>query len=135
MTEALIAGQTVPASTGDKEVAKIAIKGDQFVGSGSLDLTNKANFSVVDLKTNNLNELDFKSRKERVLSEYPGFESKITRIGQVFASSFISPESTGDIVFKAIKNNAFYILTHKDPFWKSMIKERMDGIFHAFNRS
>lgn len=47
----------------------------------------------------------------------------------------ISPENAGDIIFEAIKNNTFYILTDMDLFWKNMIKERMNGIFHAFNKS
>lgn len=80
-------------------------------------------------------ELDFNSRKKKILSDHPEFESKITRIGQVFGSSFISPENAGDIIFEAIKNNTFYILTDTDLFWKNMIKERMNGIFHAFNKS
>ncbi len=80
-------------------------------------------------------ELDFESRKEKILSVYPEFKSKITRIGQVISSSFISPENAGDIVFEGIKNNTFYILTDTDLFWENMIKERMNGIFQAFNKS
>ena len=80
-------------------------------------------------------ELDFNSLKKKKLSDHPEFESKMTRIGQVFTSSFISPEKAGDIVFEAIKNNTFYILTDTDLFWKNMIKERMNGIFHTFNKS
>ncbi|MFX1419381.1 MAG: SDR family NAD(P)-dependent oxidoreductase [Promethearchaeota archaeon] len=83
---------------------------------------------------NHESELDFWARKKEILSVYPEFESKIARIREVFSPSIISPEKAGDIVFEAIKNNKFYILTHTDPFWKNMIKERMNGIFHAFNK-
>jgi len=79
-------------------------------------------------------EIDFDSQKKLILGVHPKFESKINQIGQVFASSFISPEKAGNIVFEEIKNNKFYILTDTDHFWKNMIKERMNGIFHAFNK-
>jgi NAD(P)-dependent dehydrogenase (short-subunit alcohol dehydrogenase family) len=79
--------------------------------------------------------LDFWERKKKILSEHPEFESKIARIRQAFSPSIISPKNAGDIIFDAIKDNRFYILTHTDPFWKNMIKERMNGIFHAFDES
>lgn len=78
--------------------------------------------------------LDFNSRREKMLSDHPEYESKIARIRQVFTPSIISPEDASDIIFEAIKNNEFYILTHKDPFWKNMIKERADRIFQAFDK-
>ena len=83
---------------------------------------------------NHKSELDFNSRNEKVLSDHPKFESRIAQIREVFSPSISSAENAGDIVFDAIVNNEFYILTHKDPFWKNMIKERMDNIFQAFDK-
>lgn len=47
-------------------------------------------------------------------------------------SPMISPEQVADIVFQAIREEKFYILTHKQPFLKNLIKERMDDILEAF---
>ena len=88
----------------------------------------------IELK-NHEPEIDFDSQKKLILGVHPKFESKINQIGEVFASSFISPEDAGEIVFEAIKNNIFYILTDTNLFWKSMIKGRMNRIFHAFKKS
>ncbi|MHA1986366.1 MAG: hypothetical protein ACW98D_07000 [Promethearchaeota archaeon] len=56
----------------------------------------------------------------------------VSQISEFFNTSWIPAEKAGDIVFEAINDNTFYILTDKDPFWKNLIKERMDGISQAF---
>lgn len=43
------------------------------------------------------------------------------------------PEKCAEIVFNAIKNDEFYIMTHNDPNLKNTIKERFEGILKAFN--
>ena len=80
-------------------------------------------------------EIDFKSRREKILSDYPEFKLKISRIVDAINKSGIPVEKAGDIVLEAIKDNTFYILTDADLFWKNMIKERMNGIFQAFNKN
>jgi len=47
-------------------------------------------------------------------------------------SPMISPEMVADIVFQAIRDEKFYILTHTQPIIKNLIKERMDAILKAF---
>ena len=47
----------------------------------------------------------------------------------------LSLDKAGDIVFEAIKDEAFYILTDKAIFWKNMIKERMEGILDSFKQN
>ncbi len=45
----------------------------------------------------------------------------------------ISSEKAADIIFQGIKEDAFYVLTHKDQFLRSIVKERFDNILDAFD--
>jgi NAD(P)-dependent dehydrogenase (short-subunit alcohol dehydrogenase family) len=45
----------------------------------------------------------------------------------------ISPNQVADIVFQAIREEKFYILTHKQDFLKNLIKMRMETILRAFD--
>ncbi|MFX1275970.1 MAG: SDR family NAD(P)-dependent oxidoreductase [Promethearchaeota archaeon] len=49
--------------------------------------------------------------------------------------SGLSPDIAGDIVFGAIKDEAFYILTDTSLFFKNLIKGRMNGIIDAFKQN
>jgi NAD(P)-dependent dehydrogenase (short-subunit alcohol dehydrogenase family) len=42
------------------------------------------------------------------------------------------PEQVADIVFQAIRDENFYIFTHKQPIIRDRVKERLDGILNAF---
>jgi len=42
------------------------------------------------------------------------------------------PEQVADIVFQAIRDEKFYIFTHKQPIIRDAVKERLDGILNAF---
>ncbi|MBY8990845.1 MAG: SDR family NAD(P)-dependent oxidoreductase [Candidatus Lokiarchaeota archaeon] len=44
-----------------------------------------------------------------------------------------TPEEVADIVFQGIKDEKLYILTHKQPILKDMLKERYDAILKAFD--
>ncbi len=44
----------------------------------------------------------------------------------------MTSEKVANIVFQAIKNEDFYIFTHKEPIVKELVKERLDGILKAF---
>ena len=48
-------------------------------------------------------------------------------------SPMISPEQVADVVFQAIRQEKFYILTHSQPIIKDLIKERIDAILKAFD--
>jgi NAD(P)-dependent dehydrogenase (short-subunit alcohol dehydrogenase family) len=45
----------------------------------------------------------------------------------------LNPEQVADIVFQAIRDDQFYIFTHKQPIVRDMVKERLDGILNAFD--
>ena len=47
----------------------------------------------------------------------------------------ISPDKVGEIVFKAIKDNAFYILTDNGSVLKRMVENRMNRILKAFKQN
>lgn len=46
----------------------------------------------------------------------------------------ISSEKAADLIFEGLKEDHFYILTHKDPFMKELVKARMDEILKAFEQ-
>ncbi|MGB5911124.1 MAG: SDR family NAD(P)-dependent oxidoreductase [Promethearchaeia archaeon] len=48
-------------------------------------------------------------------------------------SPMISPEQVADVVFQAIRQEKFYILTHTQPIIKELIKERLDAILRIFD--
>ncbi|GAG57008.1 unnamed protein product, partial [marine sediment metagenome] len=45
----------------------------------------------------------------------------------------ISAEDSAKIIFQGIKEEKFYILTHKDQLIKGLVKERFDAILKAFD--
>ena len=45
----------------------------------------------------------------------------------------IMPDEVADIVFQGIREEKLYILTHKQPVFKEIIKERFDTILKAFD--
>ena len=47
----------------------------------------------------------------------------------------MSPEKVGEIVFRALKDDVFYILPHVGLAYKKMVTNRMDGIVQAFNEN
>ena len=48
-------------------------------------------------------------------------------------SPAITPEKAAEIIFQGIKDEKFYILTHKDEFLRGQVKERFDEILSAFD--
>ena len=44
----------------------------------------------------------------------------------------ISPEETAEIIFQGIREEKFYILTHKDKYLKGLVKQRFDEILGEF---
>ncbi|MFW9825667.1 MAG: hypothetical protein ACFFE4_22185, partial [Candidatus Thorarchaeota archaeon] len=47
-------------------------------------------------------------------------------------SPMMTSEKVAEIVFQGIRNNDLYILTHKEPILKNMIRERFEAILKAF---
>ncbi len=47
----------------------------------------------------------------------------------------LSPDKAGDIVFEALKNEFFYILTDASLIYKKILKKRMEGILEAFQQN
>ena len=45
----------------------------------------------------------------------------------------LTPEQVADIVFQAIREEKFYIFTHKQRIFRDVVKERLDGILNAFD--
>jgi len=48
-------------------------------------------------------------------------------------SPAITPEKAAEIILKEIKEEKLYILTHKDSFMRSHVKDRFEGILAAFD--
>ena len=46
-----------------------------------------------------------------------------------------SPDQAGDVVFEAIRNEMFYILTETGIMWKKPLKARFNGILEAYNQN
>ncbi|MHA2339300.1 MAG: hypothetical protein ACXACX_18475 [Candidatus Hodarchaeales archaeon] len=71
----------------------------------------------------------------KFLTDYPEFESIVTQFGQGFMERGISGEKAGDIVFEAIKDDAFYILTDTSEMFEASVKNRMDNILNSFKQN
>ncbi|MFX1393565.1 MAG: SDR family NAD(P)-dependent oxidoreductase [Promethearchaeota archaeon] len=62
------------------------------------------------------------------------FEDSIKVLGDKMKKvSSISPEVAGNLIFQAIRDNKFYILTHTQQVFKDMVKERMREILESFD--
>ncbi|MHA1728965.1 MAG: SDR family NAD(P)-dependent oxidoreductase [Promethearchaeota archaeon] len=84
---------------------------------------------------NSPNDEIIDSKVENLINEYSGSldRSKITPEIVQEISPEISPQKVAEIVFQAIKNDKFYILTHKDQFLKRLVKERLECIMREFD--
>ncbi|MFX1394769.1 MAG: SDR family NAD(P)-dependent oxidoreductase, partial [Promethearchaeota archaeon] len=62
------------------------------------------------------------------------FEDSIKLLGDKMKKvATISPEVAGGIIFQAIRDNKFYILTHTEQVFRDMVTERMKEILNAFD--
>jgi len=65
---------------------------------------------------------------------HPEFE----QLGELYLQLFeagITSDKAGDIIFQAINDDVFYILTDTSLFYKRMVKKRMEGILQAFKQN
>jgi NAD(P)-dependent dehydrogenase (short-subunit alcohol dehydrogenase family) len=79
-----------------------------------------------------INRISEERRKE-MLSPENRSEERAEQIRELMESSpMLLPDEVAEIVFEAIRNEKMYIITHKDTFWKELVKERFDAILEAF---
>ena len=71
---------------------------------------------------------------ERYKKNHPETEQYIDMIIKMYEKG-TSPDQAGDVVFKAIRNGMFYILTETGIMWKNPLKARFDGIMKAFEQN
>jgi NAD(P)-dependent dehydrogenase (short-subunit alcohol dehydrogenase family) len=74
--------------------------------------------------------VEFKNAPTEIKSNLK-FEKGLKIMRHLIATG-IACENVADIVFQAIRNEKFYILTHTHPSFKFMVKRRMGGILKAF---
>ncbi|MFX0058137.1 MAG: SDR family NAD(P)-dependent oxidoreductase [Candidatus Hodarchaeota archaeon] len=71
---------------------------------------------------------------EKVIAKYPESKRVFEFSRQMFKAG-LSPDQAAEIVFQAIKDEVFYILTHTEAMYKRNIKNRMNGILQAFQQN
>jgi NAD(P)-dependent dehydrogenase (short-subunit alcohol dehydrogenase family) len=76
-------------------------------------------------------EIDEKTAREELLEAHPQYETYLEMWHRMFEEG-LSPDKAGDIVFEAVKDEAFYILTDTSFMWKRMVKRRLDRVLKAF---
>jgi NADP-dependent 3-hydroxy acid dehydrogenase YdfG len=86
---------------------------------------------IIDCERNRPAEL-CNDTAERIL--HPELEPIEEAILKMFEAG-ISPDKVGDIVFQAIKDDLFYILTDTSLSYRRMVKSRMDEILEAFQQN
>ena len=80
-----------------------------------------------------INRISEERRKEMLSPENRG-EERAEQVRELMESSpMLLPDEVAEIVFEAIRNEKLYIITHKDSFWKELVKERFDAILNAFD--
>jgi len=79
-------------------------------------------------------EIDFETGLENALKVHPEAEQFFKMFMGMWEIG-LSPDKAGDIVFEAIKDEAFYILTDTGILWENMVKTRMNGILKAFKQN
>jgi NADP-dependent 3-hydroxy acid dehydrogenase YdfG len=78
--------------------------------------------------------LDIDAQISKFVNDHPEFESDARIFGQGFTIG-ITPEKVGNIVFEAIKDDAFYIFTDTNLYWKNLVKDRTNKILEAFKQN
>ena len=79
-------------------------------------------------------EINFEKSLEIFTKNHPEAEPALKR-WMGWWKNGISPDKVGEIVFKAIKDNAFYILTDNGLVLKRMVENRMKRILKAFEQN
>jgi hypothetical protein len=79
-------------------------------------------------------KIDAEKSLENFTREHPEAEPALNR-WMGWWENGISPDKVGEIVFKAIKDDVFYILTDTGPILKKMVENRMKRILKAFEQN
>lgn len=73
-------------------------------------------------------------RRREMLAPENRSEERAEQIEELMEGSpMLLPDEVANIVFEAIRKEKLYIFTHKDVFWKNMVKERFDAILQSFD--
>ena len=95
------------------------------------------NTTIMDCERNRPAEYcgpDYMPATEKMIKKYPESKQTFEIIRRMFEAG-LSPNQAGDIIFQAIKDEVFYILSHTDLMYKKNIKNRMNGILQAFQQN
>jgi NADP-dependent 3-hydroxy acid dehydrogenase YdfG len=79
-------------------------------------------------------DINFETGLETMIKAHPEAEQFLNMFMSMWESG-LSPDKAGDIVFEAIKDDAFYIFTDTGIFWKNMVNDRMNGILEALKKN
>ncbi|MFW9999065.1 MAG: SDR family NAD(P)-dependent oxidoreductase [Candidatus Hodarchaeota archaeon] len=118
------------ALAGELEQANSKIKVSVFCPSF-------VNTTIMDCERNRPDEYrgpDYMSATEKVIKNYPESKKTFEMLRRMFEAG-LSPNQAGEIIFQAIKDDAFYILSHTDLMYKRNIKNRMNDIIQAFDQN
>ncbi|MFX1327536.1 MAG: SDR family NAD(P)-dependent oxidoreductase [Promethearchaeota archaeon] len=95
------------------------------------------NTTIMDCERNRPPEYrgpDYMPATEKMIKKYPDSKSTFDFIRRMFEAG-LSPNKAGEIVFQAIRDEVFYILTHTETMYKRNIKNRMNRIMDAFQQN
>ncbi len=79
-------------------------------------------------------EIDMEKALEEFLEVHPNYKSFM----EIFIRAIeegLSPDKAGDIVFEAIKDEAFFIFTDTSFIWRRLVKNKMNEILKAFKQN
>lgn len=79
-------------------------------------------------------DIDQETAQKEWLEIHPNYKSYVETFNRTIEEG-LSPDKAGDIVFEAIKDEAFYIFTDTSFIWRRMVKNRMNGILEAFKQN
>ena len=95
------------------------------------------NTRIIDCERNRPAEFcgpDYEPYIDRIIKNHPETEQFVKAFIKMYEEG-TSPDQAGDVVFEAIKNEMFYILTEIGIMWKKPLKARFNGILEAYNQN
>ncbi|UCC20949.1 MAG: SDR family NAD(P)-dependent oxidoreductase [Promethearchaeota archaeon] len=143
-----LAGLISAAETGIYGVTKHGIVAISEALAKELELKNSkikvsvlcpsaVNTTILDCERNRPDEYrgpDYMPFMEKMIKKYPESKKKFEEYRRTFEAG-LSPNQAGSVVFQAIRDEVFYILTHTDLRYKISIENRMNDIIQAFEQN
>ena len=77
---------------------------------------------------------DYMPSFDRIAKNHPELEQAVKNAPKIWEAGTPADQS-GDVVFKAIKNEVFYIFTEIGEGWETGIKTRFDGIWKDYDKT